>query len=230
ACPTGAIKVINAAQLTAQRQQRQQQVAFNTTLDRRLLTPPKALIPRSATLATFVAQPRLEAQKKPLTERQTTYQEIYQPFTHQQTNQQAARCFSCGPHAICEWNCPLHNRIPHWLKLIKEGKVIEAAILSNSTNSLPEITGRVCPQDRLCEGSCTLKNEGEAVTIGNIERYITEAAFMMGWRPDLSQVNASGKKVAVIGAGPAGLACADVLIRHGITPVVFDRHPEIGGM
>ena len=89
---------------------------------------------------------------------------------------------------------------------------------------------RVCPQDRLCEGACTLHDEFGAVTIGNIERYITDKAFEMGWKPDLSAVRPTGRKVAVIGAGPAGLACADVLIRNGVTPVVFDKHPEIGGL
>ncbi|OWG05442.1 oxidoreductase FeS-binding subunit, partial [Klebsiella pneumoniae] len=93
-----------------------------------------------------------------------------------------------------------------------------------------EITGRVCPQDRLCEGACTLRDESGAVTIGNIERYISDQALASGWRPDLSQVKPSGKRVAIIGAGPAGLACADMLVRHGVQPVVFDRHPEIGGL
>ncbi len=102
--------------------------------------------------------------------------------------------------------------------------------LSHQTNCLPEITGRVCPQDRLCEGACTLRDEHGAVTIGNIERYISDRALAQGWRPDLSRVVDSGKKVAIIGAGPAGLACADRLIRNGVQPVVFDRHPEIGGL
>ncbi len=94
----------------------------------------------------------------------------------------------------------------------------------------PEVCGRVCPQDRLCEGSCTLNDEFGAVTIGNIERYINDKAFEMGWRPDLSDVKPTGKTVAIIGAGPAGLACADVLTRNGVKAVVFDRHPEIGGL
>jgi glutamate synthase small subunit-like protein len=102
--------------------------------------------------------------------------------------------------------------------------------LSHQTNPLPEITGRVCPQDRLCEGACTVRDEHGAVTIGNLERYITDQALAKGWRPEVGPVVASGKRVAIIGAGPAGLACADVLVRQGVEPVVFDRHPEIGGL
>jgi len=124
----------------------------------------------------------------------------------------------------------VHNYIPQWLKLIKAGKVIEAAELSHRTNSLPEVCGRVCPQDRLCEGACTLNDEFGAVTIGNIEKYISDTAFAMGWKPDMSHVVWSDKKVAIIGAGPAGLGCADILARNGVKPVVFDRHPEIGGL
>ncbi|HIG37215.1 MAG TPA: glutamate synthase small subunit, partial [Oceanospirillaceae bacterium] len=102
--------------------------------------------------------------------------------------------------------------------------------LCHQTNSLPEVCGRVCPQDRLCEGECTLNDGFGAVTIGSVEKYITDTAFAMGWTPDLSHVVETGKKVAIIGAGPAGLACADVLARNGVSSVVFDRHPEIGGL
>ena len=107
---------------------------------------------------------------------------------------------------------------------------MEAVELSHQTNTLPEVCGRVCPQDRLCEGSCTLNDGFGAVTIGNVEKYITDTAFAMGWRPDMSKVVPTGKRVAVIGAGPAGLGCADVLVRNGVTPVVFDKYPEIGGL
>lgn len=107
---------------------------------------------------------------------------------------------------------------------------MEAAELCHQTNSLPEVCGRVCPQDRLCEGACTLNDGFGAVTIGSVEKYITDTAFAMGWRPDMSQVLKTDKKVAVIGAGPAGLGCADILVRNGVTPVVFDKHPEIGGL
>lgn len=174
--------------------------------------------------------PRGEPDKLAAEVRKSHFEEIYQPFTPQQAQQQAARCLTCGEHSICEWTCPLHNHIPQWIELVKAGNIAAAVALSHQTNCLPEITGRVCPQGRLCEGACTLRDESGAVTIGNIERYISDQALASGWRPDLSQVKPSGKRVAIIGAGPAGLACADMLVRHGVQPVVFDRHPEIGGL
>jgi glutamate synthase (NADPH/NADH) small chain len=124
----------------------------------------------------------------------------------------------------------VHNYIPNWLKLIEEGNLFEAAELSHQTNSLPEICGRVCPQDRLCEGACTLNDGFGAITIGSIEKYITDEAVRQGWRPDLSGVKPTGREVAIIGAGPAGLAAADILARHGVRPVVYDRYPRIGGL
>ncbi|BDH44424.1 glutamate synthase subunit beta [Salmonella enterica subsp. enterica serovar Choleraesuis] len=177
----------------------------------------------------FIDLQRVDPPKKPLRIRKIEFVEIYEPFSESQAKAQADRCLSCG-NPYCEWKCPVHNYIPNWLKLANEGRIVEAAELSHQTNSLPEVCGRVCPQDRLCEGSCTLNDEFGAVTIGNIERYITDKALEMGWRPDLGDVKATGKRVAVIGAGPAGLACADVLARNGVQAVVFDRHPEIGGL
>ena len=174
--------------------------------------------------------PRGEPDKLAAEVRKSHFEEIYLPFSPSQAQQQATRCLTCGEHSICEWTCPLHNHIPQWIELVKAGDIAAAVALSHQTNCLPEITGRVCPQDRLCEGACTLRDESGAVTIGNIERYISDQALGSGWRPDLSQVKKSGKRVAIIGAGPAGLACADVLVRHGVQPVVFDRHPEIGGL
>ncbi|WP_432471746.1 FAD-dependent oxidoreductase [Amphritea sp. HPY] len=161
--------------------------------------------------------------------RKQEFAEIYEPFKADEASTQAHRCLECG-NPYCEWKCPVHNYIPNWLKLVSEGNIIEAAELSHQTNSLPEVCGRVCPQDRLCEGACTLNDEFGAVTIGSVEKHITDTAFAMGWRPDMSKVTATDKKVAVIGAGPAGLACADILVRNGVKPVVFDRHPEIGGL
>jgi glutamate synthase (NADPH/NADH) small chain len=113
---------------------------------------------------------------------------------------------------------------------VSEGNLEQAAELSHQTNTLPEICGRVCPQDRLCEGACTLNDGFGAVTIGSVEKYITDTALEQGWRPDLSNVVATGKKVAVIGAGPAGLGCADVLTRNGVQAVVYDKNPEVGGL
>ncbi|MBU2965728.1 FAD-dependent oxidoreductase [Amphritea sp. 2_MG-2023] len=161
--------------------------------------------------------------------RKKEFAEIYEPFKSEDASEQAHRCLECG-NPYCEWKCPVHNYIPNWLKLVSEGNIIEAAELSHQTNSLPEVCGRVCPQDRLCEGACTLNDEFGAVTIGSVEKHITDTAFAMGWRPDMSKVPVTDKKVAVIGAGPAGLAAADVLVRNGVKPVVFDRHPEIGGL
>lgn len=161
--------------------------------------------------------------------RKRQFAEIYQPYKEAEAQPQAHRCLECG-NPYCEWKCPVHNYIPDWLKLVSEGNILEAVELCHQTNSLPEVCGRVCPQDRLCEGACTLNDGFGAVTIGSVEKYITDTAFAMGWKPDLSQVIETGKKVAVIGAGPAGLACADVLTRNGVSSVVFDRHPEIGGL
>ena len=158
------------------------------------------------------------------------FKEIYAPFDAAQAAEQADRCLACG-NPYCEWKCPVHNYIPNWLKLIAEGNLLEAAEMSHKTNSLPEICGRVCPQDRLCEGACTLNQGGfGAVTIGAVEKYISDEAFKLGWRPDMSEVVPTGKKVAIIGAGPAGLGCADVLARNGVKAVVFDRYDEIGGL
>jgi glutamate synthase (NADPH/NADH) small chain len=177
----------------------------------------------------FLQVQRIDPAKKPAEERKQEYREIYGQFDAENAAQQADRCLACG-NPYCEWKCPVHNYIPNWLKLVAEGNIAEAAELSHSTNSLPEICGRVCPQDRLCEGACTLNDGFGAVTIGAIEKYISDTAFAQGWRPDMSHVKDTGKRVAIIGAGPAGLGCADVLVRHGVTPVVFDRHPEIGGL
>lgn len=177
----------------------------------------------------FIDLQRVDPPKKSLKIRKIEFVEIYEGFSKSQAATQADRCLACG-NPYCEWKCPVHNYIPNWLKLVNEGHILEAVELCHQTNSLPEVCGRVCPQDRLCEGSCTLNAEFGAVTIGNIERYITDEAFKMGWRPNLSNVEMTGERVAIIGAGPAGLACADVLIRNGVKPVVFDRHPEIGGL
>ncbi len=155
--------------------------------------------------------------------------EIYESFAQPEAAEQSERCLECG-NPYCEWKCPVHNYIPNWLKLVSEGNIEQAAELAHQTNTLPEICGRVCPQDRLCEGACTLNDGFGAVTIGSVEKYITDTALAQGWRPDMSAVKPTGKRVAIIGAGPAGLGCADILIRGGVTPVVFDKHPEVGGL
>jgi glutamate synthase (NADPH) small chain len=177
----------------------------------------------------FLNIPRREGAKTPAEARRVQFREIYAQMDADQAKEQSGRCLACG-NPYCEWKCPVHNYIPNWLKLVQEGHLFEAAELSHQTNSLPEVCGRVCPQDRLCEGECTLNAGFGAVTIGQIERYISETAFAHGWRPDLSHVVPTGKRAAVIGAGPAGLGCADVLARNGVLPVVFDRYEEIGGL
>ncbi|UTA80588.1 FAD-dependent oxidoreductase [Halomonas sp. XH26] len=177
----------------------------------------------------FVDVGRQDPQKKAAHTRSKEFAEIYEPFKPTDAASQAHRCLHCG-NPYCEWKCPVHNYIPNWLQLVVEGNIIEAAELSHKTNSLPEVCGRVCPQDRLCEGDCTLNDGFGAVTIGSVEKYITDTAFAMGWRPDMSKVEWTDKKVAIVGAGPAGLGCADILARNGVKPVVFDKYPEIGGL
>jgi glutamate synthase (NADPH/NADH) small chain len=177
----------------------------------------------------FLKQPRRDGDKTEAAVRKHEFREIYALMDTAHAQEQADRCLGCG-NPYCEWKCPVHNYIPNWLKLVTEGRLFEAAELSHQTNSLPEVCGRVCPQDRLCEGACTLNDGFGAVTIGQVEKYISEQAFKAGWRPDMSRVVPSGKRVAVIGAGPAGLGCADVLARNGVQPVVYDRYEEIGGL
>ena len=145
----------------------------------------------------FIDVQRVDPPKKPLKIRKIQFVEIYESFNQPQVQMQADRCLECG-NPYCEWKCPVHNYIPNWLKLANEGRILEAVELSHQTNSLPEVCGRVCPQDRLCEGACTLNDRFGAVTIGNIEKYITDKAFEMGWRPDLSKVVKTGKRVVVI--------------------------------
>jgi len=177
----------------------------------------------------FLDVGRFDPGKKTSDERKINFVEIYGEYNQVQASNQAHRCLDCG-NPYCEWKCPVHNYIPDWLKLVNEGNIMEAADLCHSTNTLPEVCGRVCPQDRLCEGACTLNDGFGAVTIGSIEKYITEKAFEMGWKPDLSNRKWTNKKVAIVGSGPAGIACADVLTRAGIHSHVYDKNEEIGGL
>jgi glutamate synthase (NADPH/NADH) small chain len=163
------------------------------------------------------------------TKRKKNYKEIYGHYSSQIAAEQSGRCIECG-NPYCEWKCPVHNYIPQWLKLISENKLFEAADLSHQTNSLPEICGRICPQDRLCEGACTLNDGFGAITIGSIEKYITDEAISQGWKPNISNIKKNKYKVGIIGAGPAGLACADVLVRNGFNPIIYDKYEEIGGL
>ena len=158
-------------------------------------------------LFAFLELPRSMPRKVPLALRsEGDWNELYGRFGDDVAAQQAGRCLDCG-NPYCQTGCPVHNYIPDWLKLVEEGRIIEAAELCHETNPLPEMCGRVCPQDRLCEGVCTLADGFGAVTIGAVEKYIVDTAFAQGWRPDLSNVVPSGKRVAVVGAVPAGLYC-----------------------
>jgi len=177
----------------------------------------------------FLEVQRADPGKMPAFIRVKEFGEIYGEYEQQEASEQAERCLECG-NPYCEWKCPVHNYIPNWLSLMAEGNLLEAVEMSHKTNSLPEVCGRICPQDRLCEGACTLNTGFGAVSIGSVEKYITDKAIEQGWRPDLSAVTDSGKRVAIVGAGPAGIACADVLARNGVSSVVFDRYPEIGGL
>ncbi len=160
------------------------------------------IIARSKDTFRFLTEDREDPKKKSLRARKTEFVEIYTPFEKEDAEVQAERCLECG-NPYCEWKCPVHNYIPNWLKLAQEDNILEAAELCHQTNTLPEVCGRICPQDRLCEGACTLNDGFGAVTIGNIEKYIVDKAFEMGWRPDMSDVVSTDKKVAVIGAGPS---------------------------
>ena len=177
----------------------------------------------------FLEIQRADPGKKPAFVRVNEFGEIYGDYQQQEAAEQSERCLECG-NPYCEWKCPVHNYIPNWLRLVAEGNLLEAVEMSHKTNSLPEVCGRICPQDRLCEGACTLNTGFGAVTIGSVEKYITDTAIAQGWKPDLSDVVSTGKRVAIVGAGPAGIACADVLARNGVASVVFDRYPEIGGL
>ncbi|HUW52111.1 MAG TPA: FAD-dependent oxidoreductase [Rhodanobacter sp.] len=178
----------------------------------------------------FLNVPRQPPRTVPVAVRVLGYGEISGDFAVPQAATQAERCIDCG-NPYCEHACPVHNYIPNWLKLVQEGRIMEAATLMHETNPLPEICGRICPQDRLCEGACTLEQTAfGAVTIGSIERWVIDEALRQGWRPDLSAVRESGKRVAIVGAGPAGLSCADRLRYAGIAADVYDRQGEIGGL
>tara|TARA_B110000977_G_scaffold46103_1_gene62681 strand:- start:240 stop:1907 length:1668 start_codon:yes stop_codon:yes gene_type:complete len=177
----------------------------------------------------FLDVGRFDPNKKNIEERKINFVEIYGDYNQPEASNQSHRCLDCG-NPYCEWKCPVHNYIPDWLKLVNEGNILEAADLCHQTNSLPEMCGRVCPQDRLCEGACTLNDGFGAVSIGNIEKYITDKALEMGWKPDLSNRKWTKKKVAIVGAGPAGIGCADILIRAGIKCDVYDKQSEIGGL
>ena len=178
----------------------------------------------------FVKVNQQTPNKRKIGKRIDDFNEIYDEFINEKAREQSSRCSQCGV-PFCQIHCPLHNNIPDWLKLTAEGRLKEASELAHSTNNMPEICGRICPQDRLCEGNCVIEQSGHGtVTIGSIEKYIIEKAFEMGWKPDLSHRKWINKKVAIVGSGPAGIACADILTRSGIHSHVYDKNDEIGGL
>ena len=177
----------------------------------------------------FIDIKRIEPETKSIKVRKIEFGEIYQTQNLESVKEQSSRCLDCG-NPYCEWKCPLHNYIPDWLKLAQIGSIHEAADLCHETNSFPEICGRICPQEKLCEGACTLNTGYEAVTIGQIEKYITDKALSEGWKPKKLVERSSKKTVSIIGAGPAGLACAENLIRRGVKCIVYDRYSQIGGL
>lgn len=176
----------------------------------------------------FLKFARALPKEVPIPIRVVGFGEIHGDFENGDAADQASRCIDCG-NPYCSWGCPLGNRIPQWLKLVKDGRIEDAASLMHETNPLPEICGRVCPQDRLCEGVCTIEEGFGAVTIGAIERAVTDEAIRLGWRPSPAP-SMTSKRVAIIGAGPAGLSAADRLVRAGVAVDVFDRYEEIGGL
>lgn len=176
----------------------------------------------------FLKFPRALPREVPVAIRVVNFEEIHGSYTNGDAGDQASRCLDCG-NPYCSWGCPLGNHIPQWLKLVREDRIEDAAELMHQTNPLPEICGRVCPQDRLCEGICTLEEGFGAVTIGAIERNTVDEAFRRGWRP-APAAPSTGKRVAVVGAGPAGLSVADRLARAGVDVTVYDRYEEIGGL
>ncbi|WKE64831.1 glutamate synthase subunit beta [Gallaecimonas kandeliae] len=177
----------------------------------------------------YLSVPRQTGAVVPAAERVTQFKEVQARQGEEVREDQAKRCLDCGT-PYCQWKCPLHNAIPRWLELAAEGRITDAAELAHQTNPLPEVCGRVCPQDRLCESVCTLNDEFGAVTIGQVERDIADLALDAGWRPDLSFVAKTGFKVAVIGAGPAGIGCADLLVRNGVEVTLYEAEASIGGL
>jgi glutamate synthase (NADPH/NADH) small chain len=167
--------------------------------------------------------------KRMVAERRTDFGEIYRDFAAQQASAQSSRCSQCGV-PFCQVHCPLQNNIPDWLKLTAEGRLEEAYEISAATNNFPEICGRICPQDRLCEGNCVIEKGFESVTIGAVERYITDHAFTQGWVKPVKPREEVPQSVGIVGAGPGGLAAAEELRRRGYQVHVYDRHDRVGGL
>jgi len=168
--------------------------------------------------------------KRDKIERKVDFDEIYGEFINEKASQQSSRCSQCGV-PFCQVHCPLSNNIPDWLKLTAEGRLEDAYELSQSTNNMPEVCGRICPQDRLCEGNCVIEQSGHGtVTIGSIEKYITETAWDKGWVKPIEVVEELNQSIGIIGAGPAGLACGEELRKKGYQITIYDRYDRAGGL
>ncbi len=168
--------------------------------------------------------------KRDIKNRKSDFNEIYDQFIKDKAKEQSSRCSQCGV-PFCQIHCPLSNNIPDWLKLTAEGRVQEAYELSQSTNNMPEVCGRICPQDRLCEGNCVIEKSGHGtVTIGSVEKYITDTAWEQGWVKPLTIKNEKNQSVGIIGAGPAGLAAAEQLRKSGYKITIYDRYDRPGGL
>ncbi len=168
--------------------------------------------------------------KRNISDRKEDFEEIYQEFLKDRAVQQSSRCSQCGV-PFCQVHCPLSNNIPDWLKLTAEGRYEEAYQLSQSTNNMPEVCGRICPQDRLCEGNCVIEQSGHGtVTIGSIEKYITEKAWENGWVKPIEINSEKNESVGIIGSGPAGLACGEQLRKKGYKVTIYDRYDRAGGL
>jgi len=162
--------------------------------------------------------------------RRDDFNEIYSEYIHEKAAEQSSRCSQCGV-PFCQIHCPLSNNIPDWLKLTAEGRLEEAYELAQSTNNMPEVCGRICPQDKLCEGNCVIEQSGHGtVTIGSVEKYITENAWNKGWIKPIKVKNEKKQSVGIIGAGPAGLACAEQLRKQGYQVTIYDRYDRSGGL
>ena len=183
----------------------------------------------SSKMLQFVATKKAMPAKRPADNRVADFDEIYDEFGAESAETQASRCSQCGV-PFCQVNCPLHNNIPDWLMMTAEGRMQEAYELAAQTNNFPEICGRICPQDRLCEGSCVIEKGFESVTIGAVEKHITETAFTEGWVKPAAPQHERAESVGIIGAGPAGLAAAEMLRRRGYQVDVYDRYDRIGGL
>jgi glutamate synthase (NADPH/NADH) small chain len=181
-------------------------------------------------MLSFVSVEQESPEKREAVERRADFHEIYADFIEAKANEQSSRCSQCGV-PFCQTHCPLGNNIPDWLMLTANGRLQEAYEISAATSNMPEICGRICPQDRLCEGGCVIEQSGHgAVTIGAVERYITDTAFERGWVQPIKPVRERSESIGIIGAGPAGLSAADELRARGYRVTVYDRYDRAGGL